>query len=135
MMKKYRRENGQSMVEFALVLPILLILICGIIDFGWLFYNQSELNNVAREGARYATVNTGKTDRIALIESRVNSVATASIKPIIITTTYSNLQTPLLGDITLNLSANVKVLTPVIGVFVKDQQVNLKAKVTMKVES
>ena len=34
-----KRENGQSAVEFALVLPILLLIVCGILDFGWLFYN------------------------------------------------------------------------------------------------
>ena len=51
-----RNEAGQAMVEMALVLPILLILIGGIVDFGWLFYNQLSLTNAAREGARYAAI-------------------------------------------------------------------------------
>ena len=34
---KRKRESGQAMVEFALILPILLLIVCGIIDFGWLF--------------------------------------------------------------------------------------------------
>ena len=54
--KKRRRERGQSLVEFALVLPILLMLLCGIIDFGWVYYNQIALSNAAREGARYAVI-------------------------------------------------------------------------------
>lgn len=135
MLKKYRRENGQSMLEFALVLPILLVLVCGIIDFGWLFYHQSELNNCAREGARFAIVNTGKTDRIPLIQNKVNSVASSSVKPITIAITYSNVQTPLLGDVTLRLSSNIRVLTPVLGIFAQGQQIELTAKATMKVES
>ena len=40
-----KRENGQSAVEFALVLPILLLIVCGILDFGWLFYNQLSVEN------------------------------------------------------------------------------------------
>lgn len=135
MFKKMKSEKGQAMLEFALILPILLALVCGIIDFGWIFYHQSELNNCAREGARYAIVNTGKTDRIALIQNKVNNTATSSIKPITITITYSNLQTPLLGDVTLILSSNVKVLTPLAGIFVDNQQVALTARATMKVES
>ena len=61
MKKLFRRgEDGQAMVEFALILPILLLILCGIIDFGWLFYNQLALNNICREGARYAVVNTAE---------------------------------------------------------------------------
>lgn len=135
MFKKFKSEKGQAMLEFALILPILLALVCGIIDFGWLFYNQSELNNCAREGARYAIVNTGKSDRIALIQNKVNNMASSSIKPMTITITYSNTQTPLMGDVTVTLSSNVKVLTPLTGVFVENQQVALTAQATMKVES
>ena len=45
------------MVEFALVLPILLILLFGIIDFGLYFYNDLQLTQAARDAARYASVN------------------------------------------------------------------------------
>lgn len=37
---KKRKESGQAMVEFALVFPVFLLLLCGIIDFGWLGYQQ-----------------------------------------------------------------------------------------------
>lgn len=126
MFKKMKKEKGQAMLEFALILPILLILVCGIIDFGWLFYNQSELNNCAREGARYAIVNTGKDEAIA---NKVNNIAAASIKPITIEITYLG------DDVKITLSSKVKVLTPLTGIFVSNQQVNLTAKVIMKVES
>ena len=52
-----RRELGQGMVEFALVLPALLLTIMGIADFGRLFAVYSNLFNAAREGARYGVVN------------------------------------------------------------------------------
>lgn len=52
-----KSEKGQAMVEFALILPVLLLIIAGIIDFG-LIYNQKVLaNNASREAARYVAVN------------------------------------------------------------------------------
>ena len=57
-----KKEEGQAMVEFALVLPLLLVLLFGIIDFGWLFYNKIDVNNASREGARYAAIHYSETD-------------------------------------------------------------------------
>jgi len=54
--KRKRRESGQAMVEFALVLPIFLLLVMGILDFGWLFYNYISVENSARNAARIACV-------------------------------------------------------------------------------
>lgn len=51
-----KKEDGQDMVEFALVLPIFLLLVMGIIDFGWLFYNYISVENSARNAARIACV-------------------------------------------------------------------------------
>ena len=49
-----RNQNtgGQALVEFAFVLPILLLLMVAIIDFGILFYSQMAVSNAAWEGAR-----------------------------------------------------------------------------------
>jgi Flp pilus assembly protein TadG len=51
-----RRERAQSLVEFALVLPILCILIFGIIDFGMGLRSYISLTNATREGARFGAV-------------------------------------------------------------------------------
>ncbi len=54
--RKKRRESGQAMVEFAMVLPFFLLLVMGILDFGWLFYNYISVENSARNAARIACV-------------------------------------------------------------------------------
>ena len=54
--KKKRSEEGQGTVEFALILPILFLIIFGIIDFGWLFFNMELVSNTARSSARHAVV-------------------------------------------------------------------------------
>lgn len=52
-----RSDPGQALVEFALVLPILLVLLLGVFDFGRLIFMHTSLTNGAREGARLAAVN------------------------------------------------------------------------------
>jgi hypothetical protein len=51
-----RRGRGQALVEFAFVLPVFLLLVYSIIEFGRYVYTVQILNNAAREGARYAIV-------------------------------------------------------------------------------
>jgi Flp pilus assembly protein TadG len=55
-------ERGAVVVEFALVLPIFLILVFGVIEFGWAFSQQLDVRHGAREGARLAAVNHGHYD-------------------------------------------------------------------------
>lgn len=52
-----RGERGASLVEFALVAPLLFLLIFGIIEFGWGFSQYLDTRHGAREGARLAAVN------------------------------------------------------------------------------
>lgn len=47
-------DQGAQLVEFALVLPLLLLVLLGILDFGLLFQRYEVLTNAAREGARIA---------------------------------------------------------------------------------
>lgn len=51
-----RGSRGQALAEFAFVVPLLLILIFVIIEFGRFVFAYEVLNNAAREGARYAIV-------------------------------------------------------------------------------
>jgi Flp pilus assembly protein TadG len=51
-----RRSRGQSLVEFALVLPIFLLMLFGVIDLGRVIWTIDNISNAAREGARYASV-------------------------------------------------------------------------------
>lgn len=53
---RLRGETGQATVEFALVLPVLLLLVCGIIDFGWIYSNKLAADNACREAARYIAI-------------------------------------------------------------------------------
>ncbi len=51
-----RRDEGQSLIEFALILPIMLLVIFGIIDLARAVWQENTLAYAAREGTRYAIV-------------------------------------------------------------------------------
>jgi Flp pilus assembly protein TadG len=57
-----RKEHGGVAVEFAIIVPVLLLLVFGIIDFGHAWFMKHVLQNSCREGARYATRYQTKTD-------------------------------------------------------------------------
>jgi Flp pilus assembly protein TadG len=52
----HKKMTAQGLVEFALILPILLMLFMGVIDFGWILFNYSQLYNGMREALRYGSV-------------------------------------------------------------------------------
>ena len=51
------REEGIALIEFALVLPLLLLLVLGVIDFGKAFNYKNDETHLANQAARYAAVN------------------------------------------------------------------------------
>ena len=55
--KNQTRETGQNLVEFAIVLPLLLLFIFGAVDLGRLFHAYIAITNAAREGARFGGLN------------------------------------------------------------------------------
>lgn len=59
--RRRHEDRGAQAVEFALIVPVLLLLVLGIIDFGYVFGQQLSLNQAVREGARKAVVTEGAT--------------------------------------------------------------------------
>jgi hypothetical protein len=52
----YRNKRGQALIEFAFILPFLLVIVGGIVDFGLAFFVGQVIENAAREGARAGAV-------------------------------------------------------------------------------
>ncbi len=60
-----RSERGAALVEMAVILPLFLVLVFGIMEAGWLFSQLTETRNAAREGARLAVVDYGTASQVA----------------------------------------------------------------------
>ena len=95
-MTRHRRgqENsrGQSLVEFALVIPLVLLMFMGIVDAGRAIFAYNALSNGAREGMRLAVVNQSE----AAIQDKVRS-ASSGISADDVTTTFTPCPTPQIG--------------------------------------
>jgi hypothetical protein len=66
------RDRGANLVEFALLAPFLLLLLLGIIEFGFLMGLNNDVRHGAREGARFAAVDGG--DETAIMAYICNSM-------------------------------------------------------------
>ena len=64
-----KNERGQAMTEFALILPILLVLLFGVIQFGVIFNNYVALTDAARAASRKGAVSRGAANPKADCES------------------------------------------------------------------
>jgi Flp pilus assembly protein TadG len=69
-------ESGAELIEFALIFPTLLLVVLGIIDFGFLFQRYEVLTNAAREGARLAILPDYQMSG-AVIQTRVTQYLTS----------------------------------------------------------
>ncbi|HEX8834732.1 MAG TPA: TadE family protein [Abditibacteriaceae bacterium] len=77
------RKRGQAIVEMALVLPVLIALIIGIMEFGWMVKNSMQINNAAREGARMASIGNNTLVVATNIRARTQGI------PVTVTQEYS----------------------------------------------
>jgi hypothetical protein len=59
------KQNGAALLEFAIVVPLLFLLLFGIIEAAWAFNQQLEVRHGAREGARLVAVNAGDDNYVA----------------------------------------------------------------------
>jgi len=126
-----RKNKGQSLVETALMLPVILLLLTGIIDFGLLFNNYLIVSNASREGARAAV--TGSTD--AQIDTVVDNAA-VSLDPANLTVTITPNETEgrNTGDaVTVTVQYKYSMITPIIAAIVPGP-INLNTSTTMRCE-
>jgi Flp pilus assembly protein TadG len=74
-------QEGAALIEFALVLPLLLILVMGIVDFGLYFYNDLLLTQAARDAARFASVGDAGGFDAAIASAEARLVSTSFSPP------------------------------------------------------
>ncbi|MHB9145145.1 MAG: TadE/TadG family type IV pilus assembly protein [Symbiobacteriia bacterium] len=123
-----RDERGQSLVEFALVVPLLLLLVIGIMEFGRAYSANLALQNAAREGARLAI--TGATD--ANITQRVVSSA-VGLDSTKLTVTVSPVTRVQGAYVTVTATYQFQYLTPLITNIIGSLK-TFQSTVTMRME-
>ena len=129
-MKSLKNEKGQSLVEFAILLPLLLLLLMGILEFGIMLNSYLTINNASREGARLGIVSGSNLEIEKLISKTSPTLDTAKL--IVNITPMEGIRKS--GDtITVEVIYNYKVIIPIISNILNNVVV-LKAQTSMRME-
>ncbi len=123
--KRGAGERGQSLAEFALVLPIFLILVFAIVDFGMGFHAWITVTNSAREGARVGAVHpplnvsgspcNGKASLNQCIEDRVRATADLANQSTKMTVTITNANGQPGQSVVVGVNYQYDLITPLAG--------------------
>lgn len=103
------KRRAAAIVEFAVVLPLLLTVLFGIIEYGWMFMVRQGVMNAAREGCRVAVLSTTTEPYTEVTERVMESLAPMGITPII-SMTHATPEDPVETVIVRVPAANVSLL-------------------------
>jgi Flp pilus assembly protein TadG len=123
-----RKKKGQAMLEIALVMPVIILIFCGIVDFGRILQASAHLNMISQEAVRLAGF--GKNDDEIAQYIRTN--ADLSDKDTItVNVTPASRKS---GDyVTVTITYPVKYITPLVNIFLTPSFV-VSTKSTIRVE-
>lgn len=130
--KKRAQERGQSLVETALVLPILIILMLGVMDLGRAFFVTVALNDAAEEGAVYAAIRQSDQDEIKI------RVVDAASQQIPVDPAYISIDTSTVvvgAPITVTVQHELDLYTPLIQSMLPGQTLLLTGQATQQIIS
>jgi len=132
-----RRPAGQAVAEFALAIPIFLLLLFGLIDIGRLVYVNNAISQAAREGARYGAVQGRSATAVARTDVGAHTLSIMAAVPqptvsvacerngLIVTACRST------DFLLVSVSSPVSMFTPLIGQLVGTVNVSSTARVTV----
>jgi hypothetical protein len=128
MIRRYlHKERGQDLAEYALILPIFLLVVMSIFDMGRAVYYYSALQNSVREGARYGII---YPDDITGIEDVVRQKAVGlDMSDLSIFTSYPTEKT-----IQVRATFRFQLVTPIIGALFGSNELTFSGQATMHVE-
>ena len=128
-MKHRKAEKGQSLLEFALIVPILLVILAGVLDLGRLYYAYVSVTDAAAEGASYAAIHPQANARAEVLQrAQEASGALVQIDP-----TMVQIDCPAIAagaPITVTVSYSFTVATPLLNVIVPTGELRLRAVAT-----
>lgn len=125
-------ERGANLVEIALILPLLLFLMFGVVDMGRAFYAVISLTNAAREGARYASRNSlaGTEADVLKVVQQVQGEPAVPLAPSEITVTVEGLGRPVGDNVVVTATLTYPTL---MGQFVGLQPLTLSRRAEMRI--
>ena len=106
-------ERGAAAVEFAILLPLLLMLVLGTIEFGRAYNAQITLTNAARDGVRVMAINNDPTAAKKAAQNAAASVSTIPVSDITLSSTTCSTG----NQVTLTIKYTLSTITGIAGPF------------------
>ena len=129
-MLDFKENKGQSIVEIALILPVILLILFGIIQFGIIFNADLIITNASREGAREAAVGVSDTEIVNTIKA---SMATLDEEFVNITISPSSSSRVTGAQVSVQIDYNIQIVMPIISNIIPNP-FKISAKTVMRVE-
>lgn len=128
---KNPRNKGQSLVETAIILPVVLLLVLGIIDFGIIFNNYILITNASREGARLAALGGSDSEIVQAVQGMA---ATLDLAKMSVEISPSPSMRKRGSHVKVKVTYNARLITPLIDRLFADGTAKLQAESVMRVE-
>lgn len=129
-MKSLKNQRGQALVEFAIILPILLMLVMGILQFGMMLNSYLSIENASREGARAGVIGSSDVE----IENLIIAASPSLDSNDLTVTVTPNEASRKSGDtLTVKVTYNYKLIVPIISSLFNNLIV-LNGQTSMRVE-
>lgn len=125
-----RKEKGQALIEFTIILPILLLLLFGIMEFGRIYSTGLIMNHVAREGVRTGCTGASDSEIIQVIR---NSSPTLDSNQLLVTITPEQSLRTRGRELTVQVSYPVRIIAPFISV-ITGETVTVSGYSVMRIE-
>lgn len=139
-----RGERGQSLVELAMSLTVIMLLLAGAVDFSIAYFSFAAMRDAAQEGAAYGSIKPEEAIKPEETNEIINRVRNASTNPVNLSDpNLVQVQVALSGDscvdihcacegneVTVNVIYDYPISMPFIGAIIGTQEITLNASVT-----
>ena len=123
-------KKGQSIIETALILPVIVLIITGIIDFSLIFNNYFILSNASREGARAAATGSDDTEIYAAVKRSSLMLEESKLRVVVEPQEYLRKKG---NEVSVIVEYDSNLITPIISA-IAPNPVCLKVKTVMRME-
>ena len=117
----WRDCEGNAAIEFGLVLPLLVVVLVGIIDYGHIYFTRLSMTNAAREGARVGVTMPESDAQTAAVAKASSYLAQAGVNAVVTATAPSQ------ANPTVTLTVTIDPFEPLIGLIPTPGQLSVSA--------
>ena len=130
MLRRLRRNSdGTAAIEFGLTLPLLLIVLVGILDYGQIHFTRLTMTNAAREGARVGVTMPETEAQAAAVAATTSYLAQAGVTAVVTATVPSQ------TDPTVTVTVTIDPYTPLIGLVPTPARLTVSASMRWELAS